>query len=309
MRANIQPKELINKLLDIQLENENYVFRGISKLEQNNPSIKRVRGNREEGIFDLSHDEIGILYDFMHLGSPYFNKSLDTLDYVAIAQHYDVPTRFIDWTFDPYVALYFAIVREKEPDDGLFRIYYTDISENIVIRNVTDIQPLKKLSIGQLRPIEHFKRFIDTIENDQKSFVECIIDLAKFNKNNGIHDDYFRIDRIMNVDEMQYNYELKDLLTSKLIFFNAAQTNDRLIAQQGLFSISKSLRDNDPREEIENGSKCFEFALTETGREKAIKYLEKMNYKQSRLFPELASLGNSLREQKLIESKAKILEE
>ena len=42
---------------------------------------------------------------------------METLDYVACAQHYGIPTRLIDWTYNPFTALYFALAENKQPEE------------------------------------------------------------------------------------------------------------------------------------------------------------------------------------------------
>ena len=68
--------------------------------------------------------EIDILKSFIHEASNYIQLSAtDYSHWAEYAQHYSVPTRFLDWSRNPLVALYFACRDQKEKDGKVWLLH------------------------------------------------------------------------------------------------------------------------------------------------------------------------------------------
>lgn len=215
-----------------------------------------------------------MLNDFYRLGRPYFTVNYDVLDYVACAQHYGVPTRLIDWTRDPFVALFFAVYNNASPEDDIYTIYYANLSEHTVIDRIYNAATWFEVESGS-EFILKYKSFIEVI-NDEKKFRECVLERRKTVEELGI------------IDNCDYN-------ENSLLFFNPPMSNDRLIAQQGLFSIPPSLKNNHAADDIKKKTDYFKLIFTPDFRDDMIIFLNNMNYTPTRLFPELESIGNYIK--------------
>jgi hypothetical protein len=92
----------------------------------------------------MLENERKLLLEFQRGAHHYHERTppiLNTVDWLAMMQHYGAPTRLLDWTRSPYVALYFALREDSNGDsvlwaidlkwlreraDELFRIHHSD---------------------------------------------------------------------------------------------------------------------------------------------------------------------------------------
>ena len=128
-------EELIERLNDLP---NNFIYRGHSNAEWSlQSSLERIIGSKWSAEEATKFEEYSIaqFQSKFHLYDRENVKPDSKLAWLSIMQHYGVPTRLLDFTESPYVALYFALEAYSPQtcaDFAVFALDYTAIMEKSI---------------------------------------------------------------------------------------------------------------------------------------------------------------------------------
>ncbi len=83
-----------------------FAFRGLARVDHDlSNSLARLAG----AYPDVATLELSMLRNFRKYAAQQTSSRVDSIwHWLAMAQHFGLPTRLVDWTFSPFVALHFA---------------------------------------------------------------------------------------------------------------------------------------------------------------------------------------------------------
>ena len=127
---------------------------------------------------------------------PYDFRDKNTIESLALMQHYGIPTRILDLTTNALVALYFACVGNEDEDKDGEVIVFDIPKENICYFDSDRVTVLANLAKSdeefhyKMEFLSVYKQKLDTLE--QKKEVDNIYQITEIQKRYNIHNYIYR---------------------------------------------------------------------------------------------------------------------
>lgn len=228
VESNMGNMDEIKSLRDFETKISKYkeiyggsvLFRGESKkYSQQTSSISRDPYLRErEG--QINQEVISIVPGRFESDSTYFEK-------LVRMQHYSIPTRLIDVTFDPLVALFFAVQSDDNGEDGYVYLY---LGQKCVSYRGSEVEILSKLAFSSERELGRFKKNekITLSQRDLKGVIQQNYVVEDTPTNN------IRIEKQKGTFIICGNEIEDNMITDKILPMNKKST--------GIYRISESIK-------------------------------------------------------------------
>ena len=162
-----------------------FLFRGLTNTSYELlPGLFRMARYKNELRNKYPENEWGILQHFIIDGISYRSDIAfdDVFRWVQLAQHYGVPTRLLDWTWNPMVALYFSCEGNYNNDGCVWALHFNRYKDNFI-----------KSTNAEKNPIETTEKLIKKELHGQNIQYPFIISPYYFDSRMSAQDSMFMV--------------------------------------------------------------------------------------------------------------------
>ena len=253
-----------------------YFYRGLSKSE-----YKLV-----SGIYRSNEKEENFYFRELLVRCPEKLSNLKNFNKLTYMQHYGSPTRLLDITSNPLVALYFACEKNKK-QDGI--VYVLGVNPDEIAYETSDrvqmlshLQELSGKDQHQLLMLSYINLLKDKFPQTTNSKYKDI-ELERF---------FYSIQK----ENAVFQREIIPLDLLRPVFVQANQNNRRILKQDGAFIMSGL--DIDERDSHKKICKHVvkEITIPYFAKDGILKDLELVGIHKASLFPELETVSEYLKE-------------
>lgn len=265
--------------IDTPYHEHSLFYRGQSNIDYRNKLAPGIYRSTEK------HDEHYYFHE-MQVRCPSIFSSMKNINKLTYMQHYGCPTRLLDITSNPLVALYFACCDHQNDKDGIVFVFGTRTDE-ILYEESDRVQMLSKFC--ELKP------------NEQEQLMICsYINLLKgnFKKNSAIRYIDNEVERFYHAikrDNGAFEREIVPLDLLRPIFVQTNKDNPRILKQDGAFILcGLDLNEADSNYKIKK-QVIKEIVIPAYAKAKILKELEQICINQATLFPEVDKVADYLK--------------